>query len=283
MKMISTGILLGNNGQFVREPFENFIQAAVENKLMAVELTLQTPHFYVDSEKYHSIAKQKELLRKAGLSVASIHPLPYRYSICAALDTIQHKKTIGYYKQCILLAEELEADYVCVSAAGADYDCDKESLLKNAEATLRKLTEFAGKHGRTLLLGTVLGEECPVNASTPVLTHLDELEAMIATVSSQWLGAYLDTEVISVCGETIEAWITSLKERLRLVKFTDGNYNGYRIWGEGCLPCRKFLRELDKLDYRGSLSLIIPGERYIYNPREAFAEHVKNVRAAMEG
>lgn len=282
MKCLGSNLLLGNNAQFIRKPFADFIKTASDNDIKAAELTLQTPHFYVDSEKYHSIDEQKKLLKEAEIKVVALQPLPYRYSICANEGTIQYEKTLGYYKQCILMAKELNARFVCITGSGADYDKEKTDLLGNAKRTLRMLTGFAEEQDVVLLLGSVFGDECPNNASTPVLTSLGEIAEVIEEVNSKNLGAYLDTEVISVCGETIDQWFSLLHEKIALVRFTDGNYNGYRIWGEGCLPCAKYLDCLRRNGYAGALSLTISGERYISAPEKAFAKNIKALQNSME-
>jgi len=92
------------------------------------------------------------------------------------------------------------------------------------------------------------------------------------------LKAYLDTEVISLCGETIKEWFDTLGEDIRMVRFVDGNYNGYRVWGTGCLPCGKYLKELTTCGYEGALSLNIPGERYVEEPEKAMMENIRFVR-----
>lgn len=274
-------LLLGNNAQFMRQPFSVFTQAAAESGLDAVELTLQTPHFYADSETYHDLSSAKRNLQEAGLEVCSTVPLPYRYSICADEGTIQSEKTQGYYKQCILLTEELGASYLSITGSGANYDYDSKRLMKNGAKTLEALADFAGKHSVTLLLGSVLGQECMVNASTPVLVSLDEIKEMTEAVSSRFLKVYLDTEVISLRGETISGWFNTFGEDIRLVRFTDGNYNGYRIWGRGCLPCGKYLKQIRESGYEGPLALTVPGERYVDDPVSAMKENIQVLRQCM--
>lgn len=282
MTGIGTNLLLGNNAQFVRRPFADFVSAAWAHKVQGAELTLQSPHFYVDSAKYHSVDEQKKLLSAAGIEVVSLQPLPYRYSICADANTLQHEKTVDYYRRCILLAKELGASYLCVTASGANYDQEPKRLLGNAEAAIAELAEFAGDAGVMLLLGSVFGEESPINASTPVLTTLKEIHAVLTDLGSKNLGVYLDTAVISVCGEKITQWFQQLGENIRLVRFTDGNYNGYRAWNDGCLPCTQYLNQIRDMGYHGPLALTIPGERYVENPEEAFSKNIEAVRRRME-
>lgn len=282
MKRLDSELLLGNNAQFIRRPFADFVKAAKDNNITAVELTLQTPHFYVDSAKHHSVTEQKKLLENAGITTVSVQPLPYRYSICAQEGSIQHEKTLEYYRQCILTAKELGAHLLCITGSGADYDKEKKYLMGNAKITLSKLTKFAEEQDISMLLGSVLGDECPNNATTPVLTSLEDIREVIEEVNSDRLGAYLDTEVISVCGETIKQWFAALQGHIGLVRFTDGNYNGYRVWGEGCLPCAKYLNQLSDEGYDGILSLTIPGERYVSEPEKAFSKNVNALRNWME-
>lgn len=274
--------LLGNNAQYIRFPFDDFLQDQKRMGMESADLTLQSPHIYIDSEEYEPLGPIKEKLRGAGLSVRCVTPMPYRYSICAEAGTMQREKTLAYYQQCILAAEELQAESLCITASGACYDLDRALLMLNAVQMLKELAEFAGKHGVLLLLGSVLGEESPCNASTPVLVSLEEIASLLQTVDSENLKAYLDTAVISLRGETISQWFETLGDKIRLVRFTDGNYNGYRVWGEGCLPCGKFIRELLYTGFAGDLSLQIPGERYTSAPAAAQEQNLSYLRSCLE-
>lgn len=273
--------LLGNNAQFIKYPFETFLHIAIKNNMQEVDFTAHVPHFYIDSYGYKDICGVREKLQEAGISVSCMTPLPYRFNICADEGSIQKEKTIAYYKQCVLAAKYLGSPYVIITASGACYDYDHHRLRNNAYDTLRVLAEFAFSQGVTLLLGTVVGKECPYNASTPVFVHLDEIKEAITQVSSPALKAYLDTEVISLCGETIKEWFDTLGEDICLVRFVDGNYNGYRVWGTGCLPCKKFLKALDDCAYEGALSLNLPGERYVDKPDEMLEENIRFLREAV--
>ena len=265
--MVNT--ILGSNLQYFKYPFFSFAETQKNNGITEVDLALISPHIYVDSEEIADPCAVISTLKEKGISIRTITPMPYRYSICSEKGSFQNEKTIGYYKQCILFAQRARAEYVFITASGAEYDKDKNVLLSCAEETLYTLSTFAEKHEVCLLLGTVLGEESPYNASTPVLTCLSEIKTVLSQVNSPALKAYLDTLAISLTGETITQWFSALGDNIRLIRFTDGNYNGYRIWGTGCLPCEKYLSELQSSKYSGPLSLAVPGERYCENPMEA--------------
>lgn len=266
-------VLLGNNAQYIRYPMEDFLDVQSKLGVRELDLTLQAPHIYIDSEEHQKLDELKTVISSKSMTVHCVTPLPYRYTICADAGSIQRNKSEDYYKQCILAAGELGAEYLCITASGACYDYSADRLLNNAEETLKVLAAFAGEHGVTLLLGTVLGEECPYNASTPVLVHLDEVYDMLTRVHSPYLKAYMDTEVISLCGERITQWFDILGDDIKLIRLTDGNYNGYRVWGKGCLPCKKYVDAIKSVGYRGKISLQIPGERYICDPQTADEEN----------
>ncbi len=274
--------LLGSNAQFVRKPLDAFLQNQKRLGLQHVDLVMQSPHIYIDSEEYQDLDLIKEKLCEAALSVRCVTPQPYRYSICADVGTMQYEKTLGYYQQCILAAEELQAEYLCITASGACYDVDADRLRSNAVDLLRKLADFAKSHQVVLLAGTVLGDESPCNASTPVLISLEEIEQVILATGSDNLKAYLDTEVISLRGETISQWFEALGNEIRLIRLTDGNYHGYRVWGEGCLPCKKYLRGILQSGFDGDVSLQIPGERYVEAPETAQEKNVHYVRKILK-
>ena len=80
--------LLGNNAQYIRFPFDDFLQDQKRMGMESADLTLQSPHIYIDSEEYEPLGPIKEKLRGAGLSVRCVTPMPYRYSICAEAGTM---------------------------------------------------------------------------------------------------------------------------------------------------------------------------------------------------
>ena len=275
-------LLLGSNAQFFRLPFTDFVKALLADSISSVDLTLLAPHIYIDSFEILDPCRVIETLHFNGISVKAVTPPPYRYSICSDSGSIQRENTLGYYKQCILFAQKAGAEFLLITASGADFDTSHELLLENAVEVLYLLSSFAEECNVTLLLGTVLGKESPLNATSPVLLTLPELQDVLRRVNSAALKVYLDTTVVSLVGETISQWFSNLGQEIRLVRFTDGNYNGYRIWGSGCLPCEKYLRALSENRYSGPLSLCVPGERYCEHPVESQSLLLCNLRKAMK-
>ena len=271
--MITRNHLAGSNDHYIRLPFYEFAAAQKELGITNIELAGIAPHLWCDHLSPVQTAKVTEILEEAGIHIIAFSPKAYRYSLCAKPDSIQVEATLNYYKNCINATAELGCSTMVVSPEGGCFDTDQESLWENCRQTLAQICREAEKQGIDVLIHSVPCED------SPILTSLDEVERMISEVSSGRLGAVLDLQIASMCGETISQWFDQLGKKIKLVRFTDGNYNGYRVWGEGCLPCQRFLEELKKTGYNGFLSLPLIGDRYIESP---LAADRKNL-TALEG
>ena len=236
--MRATWPLLGSNGPYSRVPLAAFLEAEVRLGLDGVDFVPQTPHFT---------------------------PPPYRYSLTAPPGR-QREATLDYYRVCIALAAELGAGRLVLGAAGACWDIEPEALRRNAAGLLSELCPQAEAAGVRLLLAPVMGPETPLIAESPVLGRLEELSELLRRVDSPALGVCLDTNVMSTWGDSIPRWFERLGEHTGLVRLCDGNYHGWRAWGEGVLPMERYRAELEAAGYAGPVSLLLPGERYAGRP-----------------
>ncbi len=118
--------------------------------------------------------------------------------------------------------------------------------------------------------------------TTPVLINLEDIRKVMEACCSSYLKVFVDTEVISIMGETLTDWFDTFGKDVEMIRLTDGNYNGYRIWGRGTLPLSKYLKDLDSHGYEGLISLQIPGEKYVNDPERAFFENRKYVADHLE-
>ncbi len=264
--MDQTARLLGSNGQYSRYPLAHFIAGMERLGLHRLDFVPQTPHLWCGHTGYEPVGPLKAALERAGLQVAVLTPPPYRYSITAPRGTRQREATLDYYRACIGLAAELGADRVVLGAAGACWDLEPETLWRNAAEVLHELCSPAAEAGVHLLLCPVMGPDTPLIAESPILGTAEELDTMLAQIDHPSLGVCLDTNVMSAWGGTIPGWFSRLKDRTGLVRLCDGNYHGWRAWGGGCLPMERYRTQLEQLGYRGDLSLLLPGERYIEEP-----------------
>ena len=207
------------------------------------------------------------MLRAHGVRVVSVTApsIAYQYQY-AAQEPAHLEYSFRYFSNAIHLAAELGAGRLVLGAAGACWDIEPEALRRNAAGLLSALCPQAEAAGVRLLLAPVMGPETPLIAESPVLGRLEELSELLRRVDSPALGVCLDTNVMSTWGDSIPRWFERLGEHTGLVRLCDGNYHGWRAWGEGVLPMERYRAELEAAGYAGPVSLLLPGERYAGRP-----------------
>ena len=124
--------LLGSNAPYIRYPLEHFFDVQKKLGVKNIDFVLQAPHIYIDSSKTIGTEKVKRLMSENKIKILAVTVCPYRYTVCAGQHSIQAEKSKAYFKQCILTAEALEANYVCITAEGGCFDKNKSEMLAYA-------------------------------------------------------------------------------------------------------------------------------------------------------
>lgn len=269
--MFAKSSFAGSNIQYIRFPFRDFVAAQKDLGISRIDLSGAVPHLWCDHLSPVQTEEIKNLLEDAAMEVTAFSPRAYRYSICSEPETVQAYATLNYYRNCINAAVSLGCETVVLSLEGGCFDQSRDRLWNNAVHMLETICGIAEQQGVTILLPSLSKE------LSPILTSLKEVEKMTAQVNSDALAVMLDVHGISMEGETISQWFEQLSEKIKLVRFTDGNYNGCRIWGDGCLPCERLLTELEDIRYNGIFSLQIPGEKYIDAPYNADKKNLRSL------
>jgi protein FrlC len=261
------------NSQYTRRTFADFIETQKKLGVRDIEFIAQVPHFWCDHIEREETAPLIETLGGAGIKIAAFTPKLYRYSIYAPLGSLQREYTISYMKNAMEAARSMASPLFCVENGGACFDIAKDELWNNCSRTLAELCRLASDIGVNAAIGTAQPED------SPILTTLAELARMKNEIGCEKCGVILDVRLISVSGESISEWFDAFGDDIALVRFTDGNYNGYRPWGEGCLPCGRFLDDIAKGGYGGVLSQYRRGER---ETRDPAGSDERNYRYLME-
>ena len=218
------------NAQYVRRPFSAFVETQRELGIRQMEFVAQVPHLWCDHLVCEDEAGVASLLREAGIGIAAFTPKLYRYSICAEPGSRQAEATAAYFANTIKIAARLNAPLFCVETGGGAFDTPADELWGRARKTLAELCVMTEEAGMLLAVGTASPED------SPLLATLGDLVKMKREVGHNNFRTILDTRTASVAGESIPAWFDAFGDDLALVRFVDGNYNGWRPWGEGCLP-----------------------------------------------
>ncbi len=266
---------LASNSQYLQYPLQRFASSMEKLGFRNLDFLPRTPHFWCSHTGYEDPSHLTSLLHERGLSVKVLTPPAYRYSLTASAGR-QRQATVDYYVNCLSLAKTLGAQALSLGASGACWDRSEAELRRNAQEMLVLLCTEAEGLGVTLLLSPVMGPETPLIAESPILVRVGEMAQMIRDVGHPRLKVLLETNVMSSVGESIPQWFDLLGDAIGLVRLVDGNYHGWRGWGEGCLPIDRYLEDLDAVGYDGALSILLPGDRYVEAP-EYYEETVLSI------
>jgi protein FrlC len=251
------------NAQYTRLPFSAFLETQKKLGVSDIEFIAQVPHLWCDHIACEDEAGIASALKAAGIEIAAFTPRLYRYSAYAARSSRQRACTMAYMREAVKIASSLSAPVFCIENGGACFDAPHEELWANCREMLAELCDMAGEAGLIPAIGAASPDD------SPILTTAAELERMKDEIGHKKCGVILDTWLASMAGETIGEWFRAFGSDVVLVRFADGNYNGYRPWGEGCLPCGRFLEQIERGGYNGVLSQRRKGETEVSNPAAA--------------
>lgn len=79
----------------------------------------------------------------------------------------------------------------------------------------------------------VMGAETPLIAEAPVLNTARAALPDAGVGRFPGAGVCLDTNVMSANGDTVADWLSLFPGRIGLVRLCDGNWHGWRAWGDG--------------------------------------------------
>ena len=257
------------NAQYLRRPFSEFVETQRQLGIRQMEFVAQVPHLWCDDIACEDESRAASLLRDAGIGVAAFTPRIYRYSICAEPGSQQAIATYAYFANTIKIAAKLHAPVFCAETGGGAFDVPADVLWDRARKTLSAFCAMAEEAGVLLAVGSAARED------SPILTTLSELARMKREIGHESFRIVLDTQTASLAGETIPEWFDSFGDDISLVRFVDGNYNGYRPWGEGCLTCGKFAEQIALSGYKGVLSQYRKGDYDVSDPVGADARNYR--------
>ncbi len=269
--MLPKSMLAGSNIQYLKNRFDNFVKAQKRLGISKIDLYASVPHIWCDHISMVDTSEISKKLNRDGLDVIAFTPKIYRYQLSSDPDSKEGHACLRYYQQCLEAARQLNSPLMVINTAGGCFDYSKDVLLNNTERTLKKICESAGTYGVTVLITTADSK------ISPILNTYEELSRMIDRIKSPSLSVLADTHTLSVQGENLSQWFGEFGKKIKLIRFVDGNYNGCRVWGEGCLPCGKLLDVIRKYDYNGNFSLQMSGEKYLFEPYEADRRNLRSL------
>lgn len=236
----------------------------------AVEIVVDKPHGFLPWQKFY-VQEIKKHLKKNSLKVSNINAntvsgwyinkkpnILEKFEPSLSNDNSNHRKwRIDYTKMAIDIAYDLESPSICLTAGVFDNDRKKDHIFF-FENSLNEVSEYAEKYNIGIALeyepGLLLGSASDI---FPIMSKYKNV------------GLNLDTCHAAVIGEDLTKIITTTREKLFHVHFSDckNKIHYHLLPGKGDIDFNKMYYALSKIGYDGYLT----AELYTYssNPIKA--------------
>ncbi|MGF7029627.1 protein FrlC [Paenibacillus mucilaginosus] len=254
------------NLHYHRYPLDYFLDSTVRLGLDAVELWGGAPHLFLPDLGHADLRQVLGGLRQRGLELVCLTPEQCIYPVnLSAKDEACRRRSLDYFRRAIGAANTLECSRLLVTAGYGFFNEPREEAWERGRASLAELAEEAREAGVTLLLEPL----SPLGSN--LVTDLASLQRMHREVDSPALKILLDTVPMMLAGDTLEAYGEAFGEELVHIHFLDGDgkTSAHLAWGEGVYPLDAFRESLQRIGYRGALSLELIGPQYNRDPEKA--------------
>ena len=264
---------------YQRYPLEKAFADAKRFGYDYIELWGGYPHAFVGDLKVKTTAQIRALIDTYGIPVECFTPehngYPYNYMTG---DELQWERSMLYLEDAIDITAEIGAKKMLISAGHAGYEMSDADIMKRLVKSLKRLTARAEEKGVTIVL-----EPLTVYESN-VITSLRDLERALSLVQSPNLVGMTDLAVPFTTGEPAAEYVCRLGERFQYLHIidNDGVSDSHMLPGEGCLPLKEVLQEIQYAGYDGQATIeLVTG--YLKEPSVYAGMAIKRVREYLEG
>jgi protein FrlC len=264
MSKITRDQVTGMNFHYKHYPLEYFLDSMVRYEFKNIELWGASPHFYVDDMSLQDIRKVKKEIDRRDLSVVCFTPEQCVYPInLAAKEERIREKSIQYFIKSAEAAKELEAPMLLVTPGWGYENEERNEAWKRTRDSLERLSKVAAD------LELTLAFEPLTRVESNLVYDAKSLKAMLDEVNSSYLKGMIDTIPMALVNEDFTDYYRLLHDDLVHVHFIDGKPEGHHVWGDGVLPLKKYIDQLNQIGYKGFLTLEYTSYQYVQNPDAA--------------
>ena len=279
MQKITKDRLAGMNMNFNFYPFSYFLDAVTMAGLKNIEIWAGYPHLYSGYDSLLKVQQMASDIKSRELNVVNYTPeaLIYPFNVASA-DKIVQAATLDFYKRNLEYASVLDCHNFLMIGGWGYYNQSIEDAEKRSVDMLSIISEYAGACGVTLLLEPLQYKE------SNIVIDLKSLQRMLHAVNSPYMKPMLDTVQMVSAGDTIDAYFDAFGQNLKHIHLTEGCPTGHLAWGDGNLPLKDFLHDIEKNDYQGFITLEVSSDAT--DPRPAFdrgLKYVEGTLASMDG
>ena len=267
--------ICGMNMNFQYFSFDYFLESMDSLNMKYLELWAGAPHLYVEDMSEEDVLEVKKKIDARGMKTVFYTPegLFYPYNLASDNDKMR-QRTLDFYKKNMYAAAELGAENMLLIAGRGYYDQPVEMAWKRSAEALKELAQEAKKVGIGLVLEPLQYEEANL------VWNLETTKKMLDEVGEDTLGTMIDTVQMVSSNNSIDKYFNTFGKNLRHVHLTDGNPTGHLTWGDGNLPLKDFLKDLNRNAYDGYLTLEIGP--YLTDPVTSWKQGVETVKKVLK-
>lgn len=217
-----------------------------------IELWGGRPHGYAYDLKRGDKDTILRLIDKYEIPVKAYTPehnaYPYNYMTG---DEHQRREAIEYLKTAIDMGKEIGSEYTIISAGHGGYEATRKEKWDRLKLCIRELVDHAQEREHMLLIEALTPFE------SNVCTSADDLCEIIDYIDSKWFGAMCDIVPPYVQHESIMSYFKKLGKNLKHLHIvdSDGISDTHFIPGEGNIPLRELILEIEDFGYKGTATI----------------------------
>lgn len=255
-------------------PFEFFLDSMKKLNIDKIELWMAETHLYLEDCSYAEMSRFAQKIRKRNFKVCCVTPEQYQYPInIGSLDVDARKRSINYFKRAIDMAAELEAPKVLVASGHCCLGEEREEAWKRMKDALTELAHNACFKGVQIIFEPLPREIDLVRSVADVKKMLDEVGFY------DGIQAMIDFDICLRQNDTPKKYAEIIGQKnLKHVHLNDGKPGGHFIPGEGNLPIKEALEELEKLEYTGDISVEVTNPMYYKEPEIAIQKTLQYLK-----
>ena len=250
---------------------ESMKRLGVEN----VELWGATPHFHIGDDNFTNAENLKKTLDSYGFKVSCVTPEQVMYPINIGASSKEERvRSVEFFRRYIDVANILECPRMLVTSGRHNLDESAEDCFMWSVDSLRDLGMYAKMRGVRIAHETLTREGYDLSVRAADIKRTLKAVGMKDVVKGM-----VDVDESARFGESPKDFVKAIGvENIEHVHFVDGMPGGHLAMGDGVLPMRRYLEELDAAGYEGYISLEVMNDRYYRNPEKGIKQSVQFLR-----
>ncbi|WP_406582320.1 fructoselysine 3-epimerase [Bacillus salipaludis] len=248
---------------YQRNPLEHAFEDAKRFGYDYIELWGGRPHAFAPDLKNGDINIVKKLIDQYEIQVKVYTPEHNAYPYNFMIGSEQMRKdAIDYLKLSMEMGKEMGAEFTLMSPAHAGYLTSEKEIWHRLIQSMTELADYAKKINHKIILEALTPME------SNVCTTANDLARVFDQIKSDNLVGMCDIVPPFVQHESIMAYFDKLGDKMKHMHIidSDGTSDTHMIPGEGVLPMKELMLELNDIGYEGTATIELV-TAYINEPR----------------